>query len=167
MMFDHLAALILRVARRRPDFVIGPKKDPYMLRWWVIPRNRFFNIYLHHFLHSDDDRALHDHPWLNASILLKGSYVEHTIAAGGVSHRRQYQAGAVKIRRARYAHRVELTEGPCWSLFLTGPVVRIWGFHCPKGWIRWTDFVDLTDTGSVGRGCGEHPASPPDQLALL
>lgn len=58
---------------RAPDFVIGRTGDPYMERWWLIPRNRFFNIYLHRFWRSDDDRALHDHPWVNLSILLKGS----------------------------------------------------------------------------------------------
>lgn len=42
---------------RNPDFIIGGA-DPYMLRWWVIPRNKVFNIYLHRFLRSDDDRAL-------------------------------------------------------------------------------------------------------------
>src|ERR1700744_875507 len=116
---------------RPPDFLIGGAEHPYMRRWWVIPRNRFFNIYLHHFLRSDDDRALHDHPWLNASVLLQGEYTEHTISAGGVNHRRKYGAGDIKFRGPRYAHRVELTDGPCWSLFITGPNVRSWGFHCP------------------------------------
>jgi len=35
---------------RKPDFVIGRAGAPYLERWWVIPRNRWFNIYLHHFL---------------------------------------------------------------------------------------------------------------------
>lgn len=138
---------------RDPDFLIGGKEDPYMRRWWVIPRNKVFNIYLHHFLRSDDDRALHDHPWVNLSILLYGSYVEHTIAAGGVESAVRYEEGAMKARLASAAHRVELTEGPCWSLFITGPVVREWGFHCPRGWRPWKQFVDERDTGSVGRGC--------------
>ena len=44
-----------------------------------------FNLYLHEFSRSDDDRALHDHPWLfNLSVLLSGTYVEHTIDAGGI-----------------------------------------------------------------------------------
>src|SRR5258708_303359 len=80
---------------RKPDVLIGKQDDTYMERWWVIPRNRFFNIYLHHFLRSDDDRALHDHPWLNASILLQGKYTEHTISAGGANHRKLYEAGDV------------------------------------------------------------------------
>lgn len=54
---------LLAIAKRRPpDVVIGGDASPYMRRWWVIPRNRRFNVYLHHFLRSDDDRALHDHP---------------------------------------------------------------------------------------------------------
>lgn len=140
-------------AARKPDFIIGGHDHPYMLRWWVVPRNRWFNIYLHHFLRSDDDRALHDHPWVNCSILLQGEYTEHTIAAGGVAHRQVYKAGAIKFRRAKSAHRVELHNGPCWSLFVTGPIVRQWGFHCPAGWRPWKLFVSERDRGSIGRGC--------------
>src|SRR3546814_4215417 len=66
------------VDRRPPNFVIGGQQDPYMRRWWVIPRNRFINIYLHQVLRPDDDRALHDHPWINLSIILDGGYWEIT-----------------------------------------------------------------------------------------
>jgi hypothetical protein len=59
---------------RDPDFVIGRAGRPYLRRWWVIPRNRWFNIYLQEILQDDDDRALHDHPWVNCSIILRGSY---------------------------------------------------------------------------------------------
>lgn len=72
--------IINRITRRAPDVVIGEVHRPYLLRWWVIPRNPVFNVYLHRFMRSDDDRALHDHPWSNLSILLRGSYGEHTIA---------------------------------------------------------------------------------------
>lgn len=147
-------ALFSRLQRlaesRAPDFVIG---DDYLRRWWVIPRNRFFNIYLHQFLHSDDDRALHDHPWWNVSLLLNGTYTEHTIPAGGVNVRTVYSAGDLKFRPAKAAHRVELHAGACWSLFITGPVIREWGFHCPAGWRPWKQFVDSRDTGKIGRGC--------------
>lgn len=150
-------------AGRAPDFIIGSDDDPYMRRWWIIPRNRVFNIYLHHFLHSDDDRALHDHPWWNASFLLSGTYSEHTIAAGGVHQRVRYCAGDVKFRRATAAHRVELTDGPCWSLFFTGPIIRSWGFHCPHGWRHWRIFTDARDYGKIGIGCGEHGVGVTDE----
>lgn len=64
--------------KRPPDFVVGEPENPYLLRWYIIPKNRFFNIYLHKFCRSDDDRALHNHPWAwNLSIIIKGSYIEH------------------------------------------------------------------------------------------
>ena len=68
------AAILNWAKARKPDFIIGGHDAPYLLRWWLIPRNRFFNVYVHQFLRSDDDRALHDHPWLlNCAILLNGS----------------------------------------------------------------------------------------------
>jgi hypothetical protein len=151
-----LAGAVLRVGwSRAPDFVIGQPGNDYLRRWFVIPRNRFFNVYLHHFIRSDDDRALHDHPWWNVSLLLDGEYVEHTIPAGGVNRRILYRGGDLKFRSARYAHRVELTAGACWSLFITGPRVRDWGFHCPLGWVPWQKFTAPDNPGEIGRGCGE------------
>lgn len=149
-LFDRAVVI---AARRPPDFVIGGDDNPYLRRWWVIPRNRVFNVYLHHFMRSDDDRALHCHPWINASILLTGEYDEHTIAAGGVHSRHTYRAGDIKLRRAKAAHRVELTDGPCWTLFITGPTIRQWGFHCPGGWRPWQEFTKPGDSGSIGKGC--------------
>jgi hypothetical protein len=152
--------LIDNFSVRAPDVVIGGADRPYMLRWYVIPRNRFLNIYLHQFLRSDDDRALHDHPWMNLSILLRGGYFEHTIAAGGIETKELLWAGEWRFRRSgRMAHRIELLgrQGQlrsCWTLFITGPRYRSWGFHCPKeGWIRWDRFTDAHDPGAVGKGC--------------
>jgi hypothetical protein len=147
--------LITWASRRPPSFVIGGPERPYLLRWWVIPRNRWFNVYLHQVLRSDDDRALHDHPWPNLSLLLQGAYAEHTIAAGGVHRRRLLAAGDVKFRLPGAAHRLEIVNGACWTLFLTGPVVREWGFHCPGGWIGWRRFTDPADQGLIGPGCGD------------
>ena len=150
--------IINHYLKRPPNFIVGDDpNEPYLLRWYVIPRNRFFNIYLHKFLHSDDDRALHDHPWSNMSILLKGSYTEHTIAAGGINHRIIYKAGDYKIRLSgKYTHRIELHDGVCWTLFITGPRYREWGFHCPfKGWVNWKDFTDPKNSGATGKGCGD------------
>lgn len=149
--------LIEQGFRREPDFIVGGRRNPYLRRWWLLPRNRFFNVYLHQFLRSDEDRALHDHPWVNLSILLRGRYVEHTIAAGGVHRRVERRAGDIKLRAARSAHRLEIAPGEtCWTLFITGPVVRQWGFHCASGWVHWRVFTNPADGGAtVGRGCGE------------
>ena len=53
---DVLSIEALRPTRD-PDMLIGPPDDPYMLRWWLIPRNPEFNVYYHRILHDDDDRA--------------------------------------------------------------------------------------------------------------
>lgn len=167
-MINALQRLASRIsASRDPDFVIGGRDNPYLERWFVIPRNPVFNIYLHRFLRSDDDRALHTHPWLfNLSILLEGQYVEHT--SDGSSYR---QAGDFKFRFGAAPHRVELVRAafaiggmrsrafgkplPCWTLFITGPRVRQWGFLCPQGWVHWKKFTASDDPGSVGRGCDQ------------
>jgi len=140
---------------RDPNFVIGGSERPYLLRWWLLPRNNFFNVYVHLFLRSDDDRALHDHPWANFSLILKGQYTEHRIRAGGVHEKVLRRAGDWALRLSgRIAHRVELTDGPCWTLFCTGPRYRDWGFHCPdQGWIHWKRFTAENDAGAVGKGC--------------
>jgi hypothetical protein len=142
---------------RPPDFIVGPKDNPYLYRWWFIPRNKWLNIYVHEFKRSDDDFALHDHPWANLSILVEGRYIEHTIADGGIHHRTERVAGEMKLRKATAAHRIELIEGQrVRTIFVTGPYQRKWGFHCPKGWRPWTHFVQQREGGNeVGAGCGE------------
>ena len=136
--------------RRTPDMIIGGPDAPYLERWYAIPRNRFLNVYLHRFRRSDDDRALHDHPWFNASILLRGGYVEIVANAPPIER----NAGDVVIRRPTALHRVMLTDSqPVETLFITGPRVRVWGFLCPHGWRPWREFVDPTDPGAVGPGC--------------
>ncbi len=137
------------MASRPADFVIG---DDYLRRWWVLPRNEFSNVYLHDIRASDDDRAFHDHPWPNTSVLLMGSYIEHTPDGRFIR-----KAGDVVRREANALHRLEVIPGErAISLFLTGPAEREWGFACEHGWVHWRDFVNARDTGQIGRGCGEH-----------
>jgi hypothetical protein len=181
--------MIERAKPRAPDFVIGGWDNPYMLRWWITPWSgiartvpdadktwwqwlisKMPGIYLHYIVRSDDDRALHDHPWCNLSVLLRGRYIEHTIAAGGIHIRTVREAGEIVFRRARCAHRLEITRHtvgsptdpkvytrvpePCWSLFMHGFRFRHWGFHCPRGWVHWRKFTAANDPGSIGKGCG-------------
>jgi hypothetical protein len=133
---------------RAPDFVIGAAENPYMRRWWIIPRNEGCNVYLHEILRDDDDRALHDHPWDNTSMLLSGGYIEHT--PEGAFRR---EAGSIVTRSATTLHRLEVDGKPAISLFITGPKIREWGFACPQGWRHWRDFTGGAKGELVGRGC--------------
>lgn len=156
-LFDRLISPLLRIREtREPDFIIGGKEDPYLLRWFVIPRNAFVNVYLHEFRRSDDDRAHHDHGWLfNFTWMLLAGYLEHTIARGGIHVCTARSAGEWKFRWGRSPHRIELPARVfCVTLFITGPRIRNWGFHCPEeGWIPWERFTASDDSGSIGPGC--------------
>ncbi len=158
---------------RKPDETIGGTENPYMLRWYIIPRNKYFNVYLHKFLRSDDDRALHDHPWANVSIILRGSYYEEVPSDPARWRTRGDRKTLRKLRRAfrpvfrgaNSIHRVELLPDvrtwlkesscpstnrreisqivgvkPVWTLFLTGPWQRRWGFWLPTGWMHWEEY---------------------------
>lgn len=139
-------------ARRPPDFIIGDDPaDPYLRRWWCIPRNSIFNVYLHEFLKDDDDRALHDHPFWSVSLTLNGDLREVYLRRGR-EIRREVRTGDVIVRSGRFAHRM-IVPRPSWTLFVTGPRYREWGFLCESGWRHWKQFTARENKGAIGRGC--------------
>lgn len=160
---------------REPDFYIGGREDPYLLRWWVIPRNKWFNLYLHRILKSDRDEALHDHPWINMSLLVRGWYVEVTPDGDPYDDLAidPLYEGELRLRGPRSAHRLIRPDGvsELVTFFFTGPVWRHWGFLCRSGWRHWKDFVGFRDEHSnvVGRGCGEmdSPGLPGGRISLF
>lgn len=138
-----------------------PATDAPRWKHWLF-RHFSLQLALHQILRSDDDRALHDHVGWNVSIILRGWYLEVTPEysagklCGGPLTRR------VIFRRAATPHRLMLLDDrPVWSLWLRGPSVREWGFHCPKGWRHWKDYVSQSgyhEKGSVstiGKGCDD------------
>lgn len=134
-----------------PDIVIGDPADPYLLRWFVIPHNKMFNVFYHRMLRDDHD-VPHDHPWPSFSIMMRGQLRE--VLKDGSS--RTLAAGDWVYRGPEFAHRLELVDHGCAeTLFITGPKVRDWGFHCPNGWKHWRAYFDPDSPGEVGSGCGE------------
>lgn len=169
------------------DGIDGGERRPYLTRWHLIPRNRWFNLYLHKFVHGDDERALHDHPWPSASLILGGRYIEHTsewfpvienkqmgaytmalsdlfspqdgrkYVDGSVTansglregmnrfdYTQEFHAGDFRKLPPTHMHMIELfgnnTE-PCWTLFMTGSIVRRWGFDCKSGWRDFREYL--------------------------
>lgn len=191
--FKLYARLVKPSKKITLDGIDGGPRRPYLTRWHIIPRNPWFNIYLHYFEHGDDDRALHDHPWRSASLILDGRYIEHTTewmyetpleaTAEGVSmhtyrlHRmfspgdgrtyvegsvsknagrwpgqnafdytQEFSTGDFRMLNADHMHMLELfgnNDEPCWTLFITGPRKRRWGFAC-GGDEGWRDFSKYT-----------------------
>ncbi len=137
---------MLNLRIRKPDEIIG---DEYMQRWHLRRKHGGWNVYLHRYAGSDDDRALHDHPWKSVSILVWGNLHE-------VAKHKTYRLWwfLPKYRNAEYAHRIILKSRFAYTLFFTFKKEREWGFHCPQGWKHWKDFTSA-DGQKTGAGCGE------------
>lgn len=110
-----------------PKFIIklnerlGLPTCPYLIRWRF--ESPWFSVRLHHWLAPDDDRAKHDHPWSFTTFVLKGGYVDSS--SDGQHHLR---APAICHRAATHRHTVFPDPGGCWTVIVTGPKVRKWGF---------------------------------------
>lgn len=153
---------------RMPDLIIGPQRHPQTLRWHLL-RWHGWQLALHKWLRSDDDRALHDHSGDNVSVILslqgyneivrKCSYDGHKFFNSDTMHLRF--PFIPYFRKAETPHRVILhSHRPVWTLWLRCPSRRAWGFHCPSGWRHWQEYTSTRDysapgsVSEVGPGCG-------------
>lgn len=118
-------------SRRTGWFVGRSDIGDYMHRW--ICETPFGAVRLHHILRSDEARALHDHPWTFCSLLISGGYWEVTDAG-----RTWWPRFSVRRVRAETPHRLIL-DSPVWTLVVTGPKAREWGFHTDSGWMHWRE----------------------------
>ena len=161
-------AINRHVRMRCADVVIPSGDHPYMYRWQ--PMRDYFahsddlakidkladlialpfrpaNVYIHRFARSDDDRALHDHPWPWASVVLQGCYDEHVPInpddAAGATRRQHRARGSYAICQGGASpHRIELRKTQPLTLFITGAKYREWGFHCSTGWRHHKHFMN-------------------------
>ncbi len=113
--------------------IVNCERKPYLYRWYVVKRERFA-LFIHRFVRSDEDRALHDHPWDFIVIPIWRGYLEHNDR--GVT--RVYPIIGTRFRRCTYRHRVELIEEKrAWSLFIRFRYTRTWGFWPKGGFVDW------------------------------
>ena len=143
--------------------------DPYLVRYTIIS-TRWFRLFVHKILRSDDDRDLHDHPWPFWTLILWGRYTEHVpilpvqfMDCKMITKSRKFGPGSLIRHRASDCHRLDLevdwkhkppepgqrygtsTAGsfkPVWTLFFAGIRRRDWGFHTPNGWVQWEEYVN-------------------------
>lgn len=135
-----------RLAGRAPwraYSTLGPD-NPYLTRYKVL-ETFLGNIYIHNFGRSDAAGALHDHPWYFFHVIVEGGYME------GVWEDEQLVlyprcTGYWAFHKATFQHRVELgyANGKpvtnIWTLVITGPKIRTWGFVdlVTRKWSTWT-----------------------------
>lgn len=131
----------------------------YLRRWRII-QTPWFAIYLHKIMTPDKDRDLHDHPWPFLSLILRGGYDEvldqwaylaphdPMWAKAGNMARPTVRRGwlSVGFRRATDAHRIiRLHRAPTWTLVLTGPRRRSWGFYTDRGYVDWKVYLGVKE----------------------
>lgn len=113
--------------------MFGSKKigANYLHRFYIIPRNRYFNIYLHRFVGDDKRSELHDHPWHFVSFLLWGRLLETTLTKSGWYVSRRVPLFLPRFCNAHRQHRFALSikSKSATTLVFTGPRFRDWGFY--------------------------------------
>jgi hypothetical protein len=97
--------------------IVNCEQQMYLTRWFIW-RGKNLGIYIHKFHRSDEDRALHDHPWSFLSIILWRGYYEVTQNKKGarllyanaplIQIKKRKWPGMILYRPATWRHRVEL-----------------------------------------------------------
>jgi hypothetical protein len=150
-------------------------KSPYLSRYYLIGKPRMadgsspfdggqlkkdaihvggIGVFVHRFHRSDDDVALHNHPWRWAiSLILAGGYREERRTINGTSVEisdaigeievNSYEPGNINVLTSETFHRVDLYEEEAWSLFVTGPKFSSWGFwdRATGEFVPWRAFI--------------------------
>ena len=115
------------------DLVFEDEK-PYLERWIVWFG---FTLRLHKFHKGDDDRAYHDHPWWFITLPLV-PYRELT-PDGSSTILNRFRP---RYRSAKHRHIVQLIQpGPVWTLIVTGPKSKEWGFWEEDKFVHHTQWL--------------------------
>jgi len=132
----------------RETFYDRAGASPYLSRWYVLgdPEDgkggrpaRALSLFVHCIHRSDDDQALHNHPWLwSVALFFRGGYCEERRVdypdLGTRVVRRLVLPGMLNVIRGDDFHRVDLFGGQVgperasWSIFRAGPKKQGWGF---------------------------------------
>lgn len=100
--------------------IVNCEGDLYLRRWYLF-RGKTFSVFIHKFERSDEDRALHDHPWAFLVIPIWRGYIEHydplwsdnwglTKLECSTRRHRVYPIIGTRYRPATFQHRVELLK---------------------------------------------------------
>ena len=120
---------MINFIKRHCEFkVIGINGNPYLTRYYITPRwFKLFGLFLHEFHRGDNDRDLHNHPWLFAlSYILKGHYQEMRLTRSlDIIKRSQ---GRFNFIPGWCFHRITYITPGLHTLFFVGPRSKKWGF---------------------------------------
>lgn len=132
----------------RFDIRDGKDSDIYLTRWTLL-RLFGWSLKLHCIRKPDHDRCAHDHPWSFWTFVLYGGYEEVIPWPAPKDFPYLMPDLPVKVgvgrlyhRPAEYRHRItKLPRGSAWTLVVTSPARRDWGFWVKNVWIHQRDFL--------------------------
>jgi len=138
------------------DQIIGREECPYLRR--RILHIGFWSVRYHVFYRSDEERALHDHPWAFWTFPLS-PYDEHYIDKWHEEAYREVKRFRLYLRRHGFTHRVVTHEGqPARTLIFTHRKKSTWGFYDKtRGFMHWREWLGVmglppcADFGSKSR----------------
>jgi hypothetical protein len=126
----------------------------YLSRWGI-GHDRIGSILIHRMDAPDPGQDLHGHPWNFWSIILKGGYIEErsktnracSLAWWNETHgdnlHERIERPWLSIRKLGLdeCHSItELRAKESWSLVITGPRKRGWGFYLPTGYVDESEY---------------------------
>lgn len=90
---------------------LGDPECPYLIRWHI--DLRLFSVRLHHWVRSDDKRAMHDHSWWFLTLVLAGGYTDwtHDISRASKTDRERVIAANESVARVVKASRSAKIRG--------------------------------------------------------
>ena len=123
--------------------IVNCNRDPYLTRWFLF-RTEPLAVFFHWFHRSDEDRALHDHPWTFITVILWRGYNEHTEALEECGH--CDGMGWVRARRSDFANTSSFCPECHGECFIRVPVVkRRWPLTICYRPAEWRHRVELID----------------------
>lgn len=105
-------------------------RESLYLRRFYLKRKGTKRYFLHYIARSDDDRWLHDHPW-DAEVIILGKGYTEEIGSGAMRFRKPWEK---RFFHAEWYHRIHLTEGPVWTIFMPQQKRKEWGFLINGFW---------------------------------
>ena len=127
----------------------------YMDRWWLfnpygedrsLPEEErhtakypWFRSYrIHYILREDLARDKHNHPWPARTVILRGWYVEER---GDDVFFRQ-EGDTATLTPDTFHNITHVSDGGVWTLFITGPYKKDWGFMTKNGFVLHNDYIN-------------------------
>lgn len=128
--------------------VVGHDQCPVMYRW-TLGRPFGCKVMLHHFLPNGDDPEPHDHPWTFWTLILGGGYVDEQHYPDGSVGLEPMFRGRIRRRTAEHMHRTLVNPNGCWSIVVSMPASRDWGFLWNGAWMPMAEYLDKRGEAAI------------------